>query len=102
MKLAQATTVASVLPGVRQPQPVISDVRAGQARTEASRHRVAAAVHIRECHGKGAGEHLRQAWSDTTTNGCVLHGESRINPATLRNDNNDQPSRGEPQEVVQT
>ena len=27
MKLAQATTVASVLPGVRQPQPVISDVQ---------------------------------------------------------------------------
>ena len=37
-------------------------------------------------------------------NGCtsMLHGEGRISPATPMNKNNDLPSRGQPQEVVQT
>ena len=31
----------------------------------------------------------------------VLHGESRVSPATPRNQNNNQPSRGQPREAVQ-
>ena len=33
---------------------------------------------------------------------CVLHGEGRLSPATPTKQNNDQPSRGYPQEVVKT
>ena len=32
----------------------------------------------------------------------VLHGESRVCPAIPRNQNNNQPIRGQPQEAVQT
>ena len=35
-------------------------------------------------------------WSD------LLHGEGRVSPATPRNQNNDPPSRGQPQEAVQS